>query len=238
MDAKIYKGKISFVNYEKHFATIEYYHGTKLKSVNCKTDAPDSGKKPHQFRLGDAVDFQLKLSDRGDKMTAYNIRFTHNVSIDLLLQKAVIENRFSGYLKIVDDKYFVKEIDSYILFPLQLSPWETPPAESAANEAISFKLINMEKPTALMAELFSHNYTAAYRKALQHFNNKIDAEAVVYKVSPHGVYIKLFDGEVQAKLLPAEDNNDSLEEGNTVNVTITHLTPLRIVVKRFTGEKN
>src|SRR5205809_1148100 len=146
MDQPVYKGKISYINFEKQFATIEYLQNCKLKSVNCKTNAADGENKPQAYRLGDRVSFQLKLSDRGDKMAAYNVKFLHNESIDLLIQKAAIENRFSGYLKIVDDKYFVKEWESYILFPLQLSPWEKPPVESAANEAISFKLINLEKP--------------------------------------------------------------------------------------------
>ena len=119
MDKQIHRGNISFINHEKKFATIEYLHNNKPKSVNCKTDADGTGKKPHQFRLGDGVSFQLKLSDRGDKMTAHHVKFTHNTAIDLLVQKAAIENRFSGYLKIVGDKYFVKEWDNYILFPLQ-----------------------------------------------------------------------------------------------------------------------
>src|SRR5688572_18765321 len=153
-DQQVYKGKISFINYEKEFATIEYLHNNKEKSVNFKTEAA-SGKKSHQFRLGDGVNFQLRLSDRGDRMAAYNVKFTHNTAIDLLIQQAAIENRFSGYLKIVEDKYFVKEWESYILFPLQLSPWEVPPVETAANEAISFKLENLEKPNTIIAELFS-----------------------------------------------------------------------------------
>src|SRR5215204_1657527 len=90
-DQQVYKGKISFINHEKEFATIEYLHNNKEKTVNFKTGVA-AGKKPHQFRLGDGVSFQLKLSARGDKMAAYNVKFTHNNSINLLLQKAAIEN--------------------------------------------------------------------------------------------------------------------------------------------------
>ena len=191
-EGQVFKGKISFINYEKHFATIDYLHNNKAKSVNFKTNAPGSNKKAHQYKLHDSVSFQLKLSDRGDKMTAYNVKFGHNEPADLLLQKTEKENRFAGYLKVVDGKFFVKEIDSYILFPVQLSRWEKEPVESAANVAISFKLVNIDKPNALAAELFSHNYIPEYKKALQHFNNKIDIDAVVHKISPHGVYLDLF----------------------------------------------
>lgn len=232
MDSEIYKGKISFINYEKEFATIEYLHNNKQKSVNCKTNVTESGKKPHQYKLGDGVSFQLRLSDRGDKMTAYNVKFSHNTDIDLLIQKAAIENRFSGYLKIVEDKYFVKEWDSYILFALQLSPWEKPPVETAANEPINFKLLNLDKPKSIAAELFSHNYIPEYKKALQHFNNKIDIDAIVYKTSPHAVYLNLFGNKIQARLSLTASEKEQVKEGDTIQVLITHFTNARIVVKK------
>lgn len=237
MDAEqtTYKGKVSFINYEKFFATIEYLHGAKQKSVNCKTNAEDTNKKPHQFRLGDVVSFQLRLSDRGDKMTAFNVKYLHNEAIDLLIQKTLKENRFSGYLKKVDDKYFVKEWESYVLFPLKLSPWEKPPAATAENEPIAFKLANLEKPNALMAELFSHSFIPEYKMAWQHFKNEIDAEGKVIKISPHAVYLGLFDDKIQAKLSLTDIDKDLVKEGDIIPVKITHLTNDRIVVKKATG---
>jgi len=234
MDKQIHRGNISFINHEKKFATIEYLHNNKQKSVNCKTDVA-GGKKPHQFRLGDGVSFQLKLSDRGDKMTAYNVKFTHNTAIDLLIQKAAMENRFSGYLKVIADKYFVKEWDNYILFPLQLSPWEKPPVETAANEAITFRLLNLEKPNGIVAELFSHAYIPEYKMALQHFKNEIDVKAKVSKVSAHAVYLDLFDDKIRAKLPLSDFEKEEVKEGDEVAVLITHFTNTRIVVKRITA---
>lgn len=228
---QLYKGKISYVNYEKQFATIEYSSG-KVKSVNCKTNATDSDRKPHQYRLGDVVSFQLKLSDRGDKMTAYNVKFSHNEAINLLIQKAAIENRFTGYLKIASGKFFVKEVESYILFAIQLSRWEKEPVETAANEAITFKLLNLEKPNSIVAELFSHNYFPEYKKALQHFNNQIEIEAIVYKVSLHAVYLNLFGDKMQAKLSVTGVESESVQIGDIIKVKITHFTPNRIVIKK------
>jgi hypothetical protein len=229
-DQQVYKGKISFINHPKQFATIEYLHNNKEKTVNFRTDTV-SNKRSHQFRLGDGVSFQLKLSGRGDKMAAYNVKFTHNSSIDLLIQKAAIENRFAGYLKVVEDKYFVKELETYILFPLRLSLWEVPPVETAVNVAISFKLVNLDKPNAIQAELFSHNYIPEYKKAIQHFNNEIDIEATVSKLSPYAVYLDLFGEKMKAKLDKAEAGD--VKEGDRLRVMITHLTPYRIVVKKI-----
>lgn len=235
MEEKILKGTISFVNYEKNFATIEYLQGMKKKSVNCKTDFESTGRKSHHFRMGDTVSFQLRLSDRGDKMTACNIKYLHNAELDLLIQRAAIENRFSGYLKKTGDKYFVKEWNSYIFFPLQLSPWEKPPVETAENEAITFRLLNLDRPNSIVAELFSHNYIPQYKKAVQHFKNEIAIDAVVYKVSPHGIYLNLFDEKVRAKLPLGSPEVNPTKEGDTIPVLITHLSNTRIVVKRFMG---
>lgn len=233
MEEKILKGTISFVNYEKNFATIEYLQGMKKKSVNCKTDFESTGRKSHHFRMGDTVSFQLRLSDRGDKMTACNIKYLHNTELDLLIQRAAIENRFSGYLKKNEDKYFVKEWNSYIFFPLQLSPWEKPPVETAENEAISFRLLNLDRPNSIVAELFSHNYISEYKKAVQHFKNEIAIDAVVYKVTPHGIYLNLFDDKIQAKLPVGSTEVSPINEGDTIPVLITHLSNTRIVVKRL-----
>ncbi|MEO7394577.1 MAG: hypothetical protein ABIU11_06505 [Chitinophagaceae bacterium] len=232
MEQQLFKGKISFINYEKFFATIDYTYNNKQKSVNCKTNSAGEGKKPHQYRLGDEVSFELKLSDRGDKMTASNVKFLHNIPINLLIQKAAIENRFAGYLKIIDGRYFIKEWDSYILFPLQLSPWEVPPVATAENEAISYRFLHLDKPNAIMAELFSHNYIPEYKKALQHFNNEIDTDAIIYKISLHGIYLNLFNDKIQAKLPLEKTGEETIKEGDTIRVMITHLTNSRIIVKK------
>ncbi len=235
MDEQILKGAISFVNHEKHFATIDYTLNNKKKSVNCKTkDTGPEGtkKKAHLFRVGDEVSFQLKLSDRGDKMTAYNVKFLYNTALEQLINKAGVENRFSGYFKIVDDQFFVKEWNSYLFFPLQVSPWEKPPVESASNEAITFKLINLDKTNSIAAELFSHSYIPEYQEATRYFNSKKSFSATVYKVSPYAVYLNLFADKIQAKLPVNKDNAGDIKEGDSISVLITHLTNMRIVVER------
>ncbi len=245
MDETILKGTIAFVNHDKQYATIEYEQNGKKKTVNCKInqqeqikkeDAKDK-KKSHKFRIGDEVNFQVKRSDQGDKTIADNVKFLYNKELEKLISKAAVENRFSGYFKIADDEFFVKEWDSYIFFPLQLSKWENPPAESAFNEAISFKLLNLDKPHAIAAELFSHDFIPEYRKARQHFENKDSIEATVSKVSPFAAYLDLFGNKIQAKIqLPAEGPDSYREEevkvGDKIKVVITYLSSSRIVVER------
>ena len=230
MEQPQHTGRISFINYEKQFATIDYQHNSKQKAVNFKTTS-GKGKKPHQYRLGDIVRFNLRLSDRGDKMTADDVHYIHNPGLEVLLQKAGTENRFSGYLKVVDGRYFVKEVDSYILFPLQLSPWEMPPADTAENAAISFRLVNIDRPNSIRAELFSHQYIPEYRMAQRHFKDKTPVEAWVSRVSPHAVYLELFTASMHAKLPLDETRTSPLKPGDSVQVMITWLSPDKIAVE-------
>lgn len=139
---------------------------------------------------------------------------------------------FSGYLKKVEEQYFVKEWDSYIFFPLEISPWEKPPVSTAENEAISFKLLNLDKPNAITAELFSHNYIPEFKMAVQHFRNQVDTDAIVAKVSPYAVYLRLFNNTIQAKLPLEKGEVSELKEGDVLQVKIKHLTNTRIVVEK------
>src|SRR5690606_20216525 len=100
-----------------------------------------SAKKQHAYRIGDTVSFKVKRNDRGDKMIAYDTKFLFNTAIEKLAQKAAINNDFTGYLKMVDDKLYVKEMDSYLFFPLQISKWEKAPPATDLNEAVRIRLI-------------------------------------------------------------------------------------------------
>jgi len=247
MDETVFQGMISFVNHDKRYATIDYEQNGRKKSVNCKTNQAEpsmqegkkTAKKPHKFRVGDQVNFQVKRSDKGDKMIAYNVKFLYNQELEKLISRAAVENRFSGYLKLVDDELFVKEWDSYIFFPLKLSIWENPPAESAFNEAISFKLLNLGKPNAIAAELFSHDFIPEYRRAMELFNAKKPVDAVVTKVSPFAIYLDLFgNNKVQAKIqMPSSGTGihreGEVKPGDKLKVVISYLSTSRIVVERL-----
>lgn len=228
----IYRGKVSYVNQEKHFGTIEYLQGAKEKSVNFKTTELDAGKKPHQFRVGDVVNFQLRLSDRGDKMTAYQIKYLHNESINLLIERANFENRFTGYLKRVEGQFFIKEVDSYIFFPLQLSPWEQPPVDTAENKLIAFSLLNLDRPNAIVATLFSHVYIPQYKSAEVYYESKTPIKGVVNRVSPYAIYIDLFAGAMQGKLPLTQHSPIQVEPGQEMEVFIEFLSPFKLALKK------
>jgi ribosomal protein S1 len=228
----IIKGKITSVNHEKQYVSIEYLHKDKKKTITFKTEDKEKTKKPHQYRAGDAVSFQIKGADRGKRIVARDLKFLYNTAIEQLIHKAGTDNRFKGYLKLVEDQFFVKEWDNYLFFPLVLSKWENPPAEKSFNEPVEFKLLHLDKPHKLAAELFTHDYIPEFRKAVQHFKNKMEIAAPVAKVSPYGAYLDLFGDKIQVKIqLPAEELA-TLKAGDILKVIITYLSNARIVVEK------
>jgi hypothetical protein len=230
MSNTLQKGQVSFVNHDKKYIIIEYEQNGKKKVVNGSVDDKFL-KKKHVFHIGDTVSFTVGLSGRGDRMVASNIRFLYNNALDVLINKARIENNFIGYLKIVDDKYFVKEIDSYLFFPVLVSPWQLKPTETELNEAVTFALNNLEKKEKITASLFTQKFIPEYYSAERAFKKQEIVETEIYKISPHGIYLDVFGGKVIAKLLPGENHLPALKVGDKLKVQIAYFNKMKIVVK-------
>ncbi len=237
MSDSIVEGKISFINHEKKYAIIEYKNAGKLKNVNGSIDEKvqrqlkEKGliKKIHHFLTGDVVNFKIKLSERGERMVATEIEYKYNTALDVLIDKSRTNNRFLGYLKMVDDKYFVKEIESYLFFPVPFSPWQIPPTEKELNEQVSFALENTDKKDKIIASLFNNSYLPEFTAAVKFSKNKEIIEATVYKVTSHGIYLNIIGEKMQGKI-PAEDADVTV--GDKIKIRIVHLSKTRIVVER------
>ncbi|MEO6719242.1 MAG: S1 RNA-binding domain-containing protein [Ferruginibacter sp.] len=243
-------GTITFINHDKDYATIEYLANGKKKTLNgniseqeqLKLKAAKLIKKIHQFHVGDEVSFTPARSPRGDKMIADKIVFRFNNALDNLINKSAVENKFVGYLKKVDVDYFVKETGSYIFFPLILSPWEKKPAENSLNDPIFFSLNNTHNTDKITASLSRSNYIPEYMAALKYFKNKSVIDAVIYKITPHGIFVNVVGDKIQAKIPVEQTNKDHNEEteptiGDTIKVIITYLSNSKIIVERYTTQR-
>jgi hypothetical protein len=241
-EAKTIMGKITFINHDKEYATIEYEHNGKKKTISGNISAKEQEKlkqekiikKVHRFHVGDEVSFIVALSARGDKMIADCLQFHFNNALDNLINKSFIENRFVGYLKKVDEEYFVKETGSYIFFPLALSPWEKKPKEDNLNEPVFFKLENTDKPDKVTAALFKSEYIPEYMYALQCVKKKTVLDAVVYKVTPHGIFVNVVDKKIQAKIAVDKTAPLTVQTGDVLKVVITYLGTSKIIVEWVT----
>jgi hypothetical protein len=245
MSDKFINGKISFIHHEKNRAVIEYLENDKKKTIQADIDdraqakliAQKIIKKPHRFLVGDIVKFQIKKTGgNGRILYADHVQYLYNTALEILINKAAIENKFTGYIKITDDEYFIKEIDSYLFFPLKISAYEIPPGNEQTQETVLFKLENIENPSKITAVLYNHTYIPAFLTAIQHFKKKNPTEAVVTKISPFAVYLDLFDGQIRSKLTIDESIAEKIADksilpGTVIPVMISHLSPDRIVVK-------
>src|SRR5882757_4017145 len=238
MGNTVVQGKVSFVNHDKKYVMIEYEVNGKKKVINGNIDdktqkvliAKKLNKKIHLFHIGDTVNFIARLSDRGDKMIADNIQYLYNTALDVLLNKAKTVNRFLGYLKIVDDKYYVKEIDTYLFFPVIFSPWQVKFSEAELNEEVTFSLENMENKEKVIAKLANNKYISEFYAATKLAKSKTPVEATVYKIGPHGIYLNVIGDKIQAKL-PAEKDS-TIKVGDKINVVIVHIGDSRIIVEK------
>ena len=243
MSESIPKGTVSFVNHEKQYILIEYEQNGRKKTVNGSIDeklqrklkAEKLIKKIHHFHIGDTVSFTVKMSDRGDRMIAVNIQYLYNTALDVLINKARTNNSFTGYLKVADDKYFVKEIDSYLFFPVPVSPWQLKPTEQELNESVTFFLENLDNKEKVTAKLFKNTYIPAFYTAVKYNKAKTPIDATVYKITAHGIFVNVIGDAIQAKI-PVEKIKDcrdpaTINVGDQLSVRITYMSTSRIIVE-------
>lgn len=234
------EGTIAFINHDKQYAMVEYEEGNKKKTVRASIDEKVQKemkekkliRKTHHFMVGDIVSFQVKLSDRGDRMMATGMEFLYNNALDVLINKSLLNNKFIGYLKMVDDKYFVKEIDSYLFFPVPFSPWQIVPAELDLNEQVTFSLENIERKEKIFASLFNNNYIPEFEQAVKLFKAKTVIPAQVYKVSAHSIYLNVVGNKIQSKI----EFEEGVQVGDTIDIVISYLGKNKIAVVKADKE--
>ena len=237
MGATIYTGTVTFIHHDRNYVTIEYVQNERTKTINgavgpkeqLKWKAEKIIKKEHQFRIGDAVSFIIVPTIKKDKLMADCITYLYNNALTNMLQKAIIDNAFVGYLKEVEGKYFVKETASYIVFPLLISPWERTPSTIHINEPIFFTLNNFDKPDKVTAALKKHQFIPEYNVVLTAFKNNTTLQASVIKITPHAVYVQLINEKIEVKI--SRENIKLMPQVNdTIPVKVTFISPFKIVV--------
>ncbi len=239
------EGKITFIHHEKNRAVIEYIDNNRKKTIQANLDfkteqiAKDQKirKKNHRFLVGDQVSFLIKKTGaNGSVQYAENLKYLYNTALELLINKAAVDNKFLGYIKITDEEYFIKEIESYLFFPLNLSAYEIAPADKDTEQPVYFKLDNLEKPDKITAILYNHHYIPEYLTAIQHFKKQTAVHATVYNITPFGIYVHLIGDTIKAKLSIDESlqkmiENKSIEINTNIQVKIKHISSTRIVVE-------
>lgn len=243
MSEKYFRGKITHINNDKQRATIEYINQNKIKTIQAVIDDKQQEKyvtlglikKPHRFLVGDNVKFVIKKSS-GGVFFADHILYEYNNTLEVIINKAKITNKFTGYIKIVEEKYFIKEIDSYLFFPLHLLRFEIKPEIAGTEKPVSFKLLHIDKPDKIAAELYNHNYVSGFKLAIKQFKAEEIIDAIVKKITPYGVFVSLSESKLEAKLtiddnISRKINTHEIALEKLIKIKIKHLTGDRIVIE-------
>jgi len=162
--SKIYNGNVLYFNTKKHFGFIEsdnssYYFFLDVKKI--KTENREFRKQKieskikAQYNIGDEVNFKLKLSN--DKIEAYDIEYLGNAQRTLLLNEAAENDVLSGYLKKIEDKFFVKHLTTYIFIPVEIKKNEIDKDliyENRINQLVQFelKITGIDKLKAIIVD--------------------------------------------------------------------------------------
>jgi hypothetical protein len=243
------EGKITFIHHEKNRAVIEYLDNKKKKTIHASIDEKSQLKsieqkiikKPHRYLVGDQVKFVIKKTGANGKVLyADQLEYLYNTNLELLINKAALQNKFLGYIKITGEEYFIKEIDSYLFFPMKIGAYEIAPTEAETSKPVYFKLEQTGNPEKIYASLYNHHYIPEFLQAVQLHKKKSPVTAIVHKITPYGIQLNLFNGKIKAKLAIDDSmekliENKSIHPGSELPVIITHLDTNRIVVEKAAG---
>ncbi len=233
-------GKIAFINHEKNYADIEYEAGGKQRSIKGLIDIDTQKKlkekklikKTHHFMVGDMVSFIITEAKNG-KNVASNIIFLYNNALDNVINKASQLNSFKGYLKLIDGKYFVKEVESYVFFPVAISPWQILPTTNELNDPVIFSLDQPEKKDKAIAQLQKVKYKPEYLKAKKLYQEKAIIGAQIVRVSPHNIYLNIVGDAIQAKLSLKEIEQTKVYSiGDIIQVRISFIGHHKVAVEK------
>lgn len=235
-------GTITHIQNQKNKATIEYLENNKTRTVQALIDKKEQSKwieqrlikKQHRFLVGDFVKFVIRKSAGG--FYATNLIYQYNNELNVLINKSIISNKFLGYIKIVDDQYFIKEIDSYLFFPLKISKYEIPPSVAESTKLIPFKLVSIDKPEKIRAVLYNHQYTPDFLMAIKQSKKSEPIHAIVNKITPYGIFVTLTESNIHSKIplnehIAIKIQEKKIEIGSCISVKIKILSTEKIILE-------
>lgn len=209
------EGYISYINTSGHYGFIDspdllldhiFFH-----SSNCK-------KSYKHIYKGDKVTFEL--NPNGEKgIEATNISFIQNASLDGLRKDFENNTSLKGFLKKIDDKYYVKDRETYIFIRLIIASYEInlkEVYEDNLNELIDYKIITLTDKNKIRAINVNRQFLPECKLLVE--GNK--TEGLVVANVKGGFQIKIYDNILG--FLPNSfvlKSKRILEIGELINVT-------------------
>ena len=226
-------GFIESKDQESFFFTFDYAAQIKRKR---NVEIP----RIHKFSSGDEVEFKLKASLKdGKEFIAYDVKFIKNIRRQKLVDESTSRGILYGYLKKIDQKYFVKHDNTYVLVKVYISDWEID-LEKVYSERIdklvNFRMLHSHRLDKLSAILTDRKYCKQYTELLDLITLDNTTFAFITGKNTFGLFATLFNGSLQAfiplsKQMPLEEIEkiQQIGIGDYVDVKIKFLNTNKTV---------
>ncbi len=149
-----------------------------------------------------------------------------------MLTKAEIENKFLGYLKIIEDRLYIKEVETYLFIPIDFSKWELLPEDNLINTMVSFKLTNTNKINKLFAKLLDSKHHQEFQIIKDYWTKGAILTARITKLNPASISLDLLNGQFKGKLTQVY-KDEEFSVGQLIEVRITNIDSDTIGVSRL-----
>jgi cold shock CspA family protein len=159
-------GYITYYNPSRKFGFIDcpelnyfdiYFHHNNINS-----------EYKHIFP-SDHVDFELKKLYDENQLEANEIKFIRNSTLEYLHQDFVNKKTKKGFLKKIQDNYYVKDSETYLFIKLRISPYETELFncyESKLNAQINYQIVVFSNKNKIRAINTDRKYSIEYLMAV------------------------------------------------------------------------
>lgn len=134
-------GYITYYNSSRNYGFIDCPELNHFDIFVCYENF-NSGYK-HIF-ASDYVEFELKVLLEENSLHATDIKFIRNSTLNYLYQDFTNKYTKRGFLKKIDDNYYVKDTETYLFIKLRVSPYETDLLncyENKLNTQINYQII-------------------------------------------------------------------------------------------------
>lgn len=208
-------GYISYINNAGHYGFID---SPDLNNDHIFFHTSNCIKSYKHIYKGDKVSFEFNHVDDHES-GAKEISFLKNASLDGLKSDFENGNSLKGFLKKIDDKYYVKDRDTYIFIRLIVASYEinlNEVYEDNLNKLIDYKIFSFTSKNKIRAININRQYLPDCKLLVE--GNKTEGQ-VVSNVKG-GYQIRIYDNILG--FLPNSlvvKSKTILNEGEMVNVT-------------------
>ena len=209
-------GFIESVNQESYFFAFDY---------SAQAIRKRNGEIPriHEFSSGDEVEFKLKKSlKKEEELIAYDVTFIKNIRRQKLVEESISRGILHGYLKKIDETYFVKHDNTYVFVKLYISNWEIDYEKiyyERIDKLVHFRMLHTHRLDKLSAVLTDRKYCSQYTELLDLITVDEPTSAFITGKNTFGLCATLLNGSLQAfiplyKQMPFEE----IEKIQQINV--------------------